>query len=123
MAWMYLYYDEQVQAEIAGMGAEHLARLVHIRALIEIDGPNLGKPHTDSFGGGLFEMRLKGTDTIARVFFCYLKGERIVFLHTFIKKTQKTPHREIETARERMEEVKQQEKAEVEAKKQNAKRK
>lgn len=124
MAWEYLYYDDQVQAEIEGMDAEHLARLAHIRALIEIDGPNLGKPHTDSFGDGLFEMRLKGADAIARVFFCYLRGKRIVLLHSFIKKTQKTPQREIDTARARMEEVKQQDKAaEEEAKKQNAKRK
>lgn len=104
------------------MNAEHLARLAHIRSLIEIDGPNLGKPHTDSFGDGLFEMRLKGADAIARVFFCYLKEKRIVILHSFIKKTQKTPLKEIYTARARMEELQQREKAaDEEAKKQNAK--
>lgn len=35
-------------------------------------GPNLGLPHTDAFGGGLFELRLKGAEGIARVFFCTL---------------------------------------------------
>lgn len=122
MAWSYFYYDDAVQAEIEGLSPVHLARLAHIRALIEIDGPNLGHPHTDSFGDGLFEMRLKGPETIARVFFCYFSGERIIFLHSFIKKTQKTPAREITLARQRLAELKQQEKAEQEAKRRDEKR-
>jgi len=40
-------------------------------------GPNLGEPHTKVFGGGLFELRLKGAEGIARVFFCTLVGRRM----------------------------------------------
>jgi phage-related protein len=71
-------------------------------------GANLGPPHTDSFGDGLFELRLKGADGIARarVFFCTLIGRRITMLHSFIKKSQKTPLKELEVARKRMKEVK-----------------
>lgn len=69
-------------------------------------GPNLGPPHTDAFGDGLFELRLKGQEGFARVFFCALVGKRVVMLHSFIKKSQKTPPREIEIARKRMKEVK-----------------
>ena len=69
-------------------------------------GANLGPPHTDAFGDGLFELRLKGADGIARVFFCMLIGRRILMLHVFIKKSQKTPNRELEVARKRMKEVK-----------------
>lgn len=105
MGWDYLFYSDLLEAHIRGMLPVHRARLAHIRRLIENQGPNLGHPHTESFGGGLFEMRLKGPDTIARIFFCFLKGNRIVFLHVFIKKTQKTPEREICLARKRMEEV------------------
>jgi len=54
----------------------------------------------------LFELRLKGVEGIARVFFCTLVGRRIMMLHSFIKKTQKTPLREIAVARKRMKEVK-----------------
>lgn len=43
---------------VAGLSKVHLARLAHIRTLIEIDGPDLGHPHIDAFGDGLFEMRL-----------------------------------------------------------------
>jgi phage-related protein len=122
MAWSYYYYDDAVQAEIENLLPAHLARLAHIRELVDIDGPNLGHPHTDSFGDGLFEMRLKGPETIARIFFCYFKGKRIVFLHSFVKKSQKTPAKAIALARQRMTELRQKEKAEEEAKNRNEKR-
>ena len=69
-------------------------------------GPNLGEPHTKAFGEGLFELRLKGAEGIARVFFCTLVGKRIVTLHSFVKKTDKTPPRERQIAEARMKEVK-----------------
>ena len=68
-------------------------------------GPNLGAPHTKAFGEGLFELRLKGAEGIARVFFCTLIGKRIVILHSFIKKSDKTPPRKREIAEVRMKEV------------------
>jgi phage-related protein len=69
-------------------------------------GQSLGPPHPDSFGDGLFELRLKSADGIARVFLCTLIGRRIVMLHSFIKKSQKTPLRELDVARRRMREIK-----------------
>ena len=70
-------------------------------------GPHLGLPHTDAFGGGLFELRLKGAEGIARVFFCTMVEQKIVMLHSFIKKTQKTPEKELKLAKQRMKEIKQ----------------
>lgn len=55
---------------------------------------------------GLFELRLKGAEDIARVFFCTLVGRRIIMLHSFVKKTPKTPKREIKVAQTRMKEIK-----------------
>ena len=69
-------------------------------------GPNLGEPHTKAFGDGLFELRLKGAEGIARVFFCTLVGKRIVMLHSFIKKSDRTPVRERVLAENRMKEIK-----------------
>jgi phage-related protein len=62
-------------------------------------GHHLGLPHTDAFGGGLFELRLKGAEGIARVFFCTMVEQEIVMLHSFVKKTQKTPIDEIAMAK------------------------
>jgi len=38
-------------------------------------------------GEGLFELRPKAAEGIARVFYCTLIGRRIVMLHSFIKKS------------------------------------
>ena len=70
-------------------------------------GPNLGLPHTDALGGGLFELRLKGVEGIARFMLCLVMNRQIVVLHVFIKKTQKTPARDLKIARLRMKEFKQ----------------
>jgi phage-related protein len=73
---------------------------------MEIYGPDLGMPHTRATGEGLFELRLKATEGIARVFYCTVVARRIVMLHKFIKKSEKTPRKELEIARRRMKEVK-----------------
>ena len=69
-------------------------------------GPNLGEPHTKAFGDGLFELRLKAVEGIARVFFCTLVGKRIVMLNSFVKKSARTSEREREIAVTRMKEIK-----------------
>ena len=50
-------------------------------------------------------LRLKGAEGIARVFFCTLVGKRIVMLHSFVKKSARTPVRERELAETRMKEI------------------
>lgn len=65
-----------------------------------------GSPHTEPFGNGLFELRLKGKEGIARVFYCTMIGKNIHMLHCFIKKSQKTPKNELRIAEKRMKEVK-----------------
>ncbi len=79
--------------------------IVLTRRMIAL-GPNIGEPHTKAFGNGLFELRLRGAEGIARVFFCALVGKRIVMLHCFIKKSERTPTREREVAETRMKEIK-----------------
>ena len=56
-------------------------------------------------GWGLFEIRAKGSEGIGRAFYCARIGQRIVILHQFIKKSQKTPAREIRIARARLKEI------------------
>ena len=100
------YYSDAVEEEILALPDTLAARYIVLTRRMTAVGANLGPPHTDSFGEGLFELRLKGADGIARVFFCTLIGRRIMMLHSFIKKSQKTPQRELEVARKRMKEVK-----------------
>ncbi len=65
----------------------------------------LGRPHCAPLGAGLWEVRsVLESNRIARVIFCISEGHMIL-LHGFIKKTQKTPAAEIQTALKRMKEV------------------
>jgi phage-related protein len=105
MDYMITYYSEAVQAEILNLPDTLAARYIVLTRRMVALGPNLGEPHTKAFGDGLFELRLMGAEGIARVFFCTLVGRRIVMLHSFVKKSQKTPPRERRIAEVRMKEI------------------
>ncbi len=100
------YYSTKVQEQIIELPDTLAARYIVLTRRMLAIGPNLGEPHTKPMGSGLFELRLKGAEGIARVFFCMLIGKRIVVLHSFIKKTDRTPKRELEIAQDRMKEIK-----------------
>ena len=99
------YYSESVQEEILALPDSLAARYIVLTRRMVALGPNLGEPHTKAFGAGLFELRLKGAEGIARVFFCTLVGKRIVMLHGFVKKSGKTPLRERKIAEARLKEI------------------
>jgi phage-related protein len=104
MRYSIVYYSQEVQEEIMNLPVTLQARFIGLTDRMMEHGPNLGLPHTNSFGGGLFELRLKGAEGIARVFFCLIVKQQIVMLHGFIKKTQKTPDKELKLAKQRMKE-------------------
>lgn len=105
MSFQLSYYNETVEVELDAwpVGLRARFRALTIR-MIEY-GPNLGMPHTRALGNGLFEIRAKAEEGIGRVFFCTVVGRKIVILHSFIKKTDKTPKRELNIALTRQKEV------------------
>lgn len=96
-------------ARTRGSGVE-LARLAS-GALCSLDRsnaaiwPNLGMPHTRAVSSGLFELQLKSTEGIARVMYCALVGKQIMALHSFVKKSAKTPATDLQLARQRLKEM------------------
>ncbi|NTU69003.1 MAG: type II toxin-antitoxin system RelE/ParE family toxin [Chlorobiaceae bacterium] len=106
MSYRILFYNESVQDEISEWPKGVLASFLRITERIEISGPNLGLPYTRAFGNGLFEIRAKGPEGIGRAFFCCIVDRQVIILHGFIKKTQKTPDKELRIARKRLKEVK-----------------
>lgn len=105
MSWKITFFNKKVEEETHLFPDGILANLLHILEMIEEFGPAIGKPHTASMGDGLFEIRAKGKEGIGRALFCTLKGKEIVILHSFIKKTQKTPKRELDKALGRLKEL------------------
>lgn len=78
--------------------------------LLQRMGSELQEPHVKAIKGknnrGLYELRIKFSNDIARIFYFTYFHNRYVLLHGFIKKTMKTPEREIEQARKYMEDYK-----------------
>lgn len=106
MNWRVSFHSAELQEEILGLPDGFVARFLRYAERMEVYGPDLGMPHTRAMGDGLFELRLKAAEGIARVFYCTLVGRRVVMLHQFVKKSEKAPRRELLIARSRMKEVK-----------------
>ena len=84
--------------------AEMKARFFRIADLLEVMGPQrVGMPHIRPLDGKLREMRMQGRDGIARAIYAAVQGRTLLVLHVFVKKTQTTPRRALETARKRLE--------------------
>ena len=105
VAWSVEYYDTRVEQAVLQLPPGLLARYLRLAELLMEFGPNLGMPHTRAMGDRLIELRVRGSEGIARAFYCAVGGQRIVMLHVIIKKSQKTPRRELETAKRRLREV------------------
>ena len=79
---------------------------MHIVELLETFGPNkVREPYVKPLVGKLWEIRMKGKSGIARAIYITVKERRIVILHVFVKKTQKTPKSAIQLAIKRQSEV------------------
>jgi phage-related protein len=105
MSWTIDYYSEDVRLEIETLPVGIRASYARLTELLEEFGLELRMPHSRAMGGGLFELRPRGREGIARVFYCTKVGRKIIILHSFIKKTNETPKRELDIARRRRREV------------------
>jgi phage-related protein len=103
-SWRVIVTD-RAQAEIRALPADMQARFLRIAEMIERFGPeHVGMPHVRPLGGKLFEMRMTGRAGIARAIYFAAADRRVVVVRAFVKKSRKTPNREITLARRRMEE-------------------
>jgi len=105
VTWSVTFHSKRVEDEILDLPTGFVVRFLRYAERMEAFGPDLGMPHTRAMGGGLFELRIKAAEGIARVFYCTVIGRRIVFLHQFVKKSAKTPPKELQIARQRMKDV------------------
>jgi len=99
MTWKVETLGETVDAEVEALPEDMRARLARIAQLIEEKGLEpVGEPHVRHIEGPLWEMRLKGRSGISRALYVTAAGRRVVIVRVFVKKTEKTPRREIELA-------------------------
>ena len=91
---------EVVDREIERLPISLQARLLRLFEMVENVGlDNLREPHVKHLEGKLWELRAKAPEGIARGIYVTAVGRRLIVLHVFAKKSQKTPVRSLELAR------------------------
>ncbi|MES2434401.1 MAG: type II toxin-antitoxin system RelE/ParE family toxin [Pseudomonadota bacterium] len=91
--------DDEIEALPDGLRA----KLMRLLAMIEGYGlERMHEPHVKHLDGKLWELRVSASEGIARGIYVTLTGRRVLVLHVFEKKTQKTPKRAMDLALSRM---------------------
>jgi phage-related protein len=104
--WAVEVLNQTVESELLSLPKDMQARFLRISELLESFGPQyVGMPHVRPLGGKLWEIRLTGSAGIGRVIYTAASRQRLVVLHAFVKKTQKTPQRALDVARNRVREI------------------
>jgi phage-related protein len=103
--WLIVIAADSVGREIRSLSPGHQADFLRIGELLCRYGPQeVRMPHVRPLGDKLWEMRLRDASGIARAIYFTTSGRRIVVLHAFEKRTQKTPRRSLDLAKRRMQE-------------------
>jgi len=106
--WNIIFYEKEDGATPVQEFLDALPEKHHAKALRDIDvlekyGTALTEPHVKHIKGKLWELRIKSASDISRIFYFVRVENNIVLLHGFVKKTQKTPNREITIASDYLE--------------------
>jgi phage-related protein len=97
--------DSGRRRELKALPDDLQGKFLHVAGLLQEFGPaRVGLPHVRPLGGKLWEIRMAGRDRIARALYFAASRRRLIVLRVFVKKSQKTPRREIALAERRMEE-------------------
>jgi phage-related protein len=106
MLWTVEPLNTAVEAEIGALPKDMRARLVRLSNIIEQTGfIGLPRESVKHLEDRLWELRITGRDGISRAIYVTATGRRVVIVRVFMKKTQKTPPRELELARQRAKEI------------------
>ena len=107
--WTIVFYiDEQgrspVREFLEGVDPKTQRRFVWSIEQLRLRNVQVREPLARHLEGKVWELREESNTNIYRLLYFFFAGRRIVFVHGFQKKTQKTPRREIETALKRLDE-------------------
>jgi phage-related protein len=105
--WLVEFVNDEAFEEVRALPKDLQSKFLRISEMIESAGlETMREPYVKHLEGKLWEIRLSGRDRIARSLYITAVGRRVVVLRSFIKKTEKTPRREIEIALGRAKDVK-----------------
>lgn len=95
------FYEDQtgrvpVKEFLDGLDIKMRQKMLRSIQALQDMGISLRMPLSESLEDGIFELRAKSGTNISRVMYFFIIGNRAVLTHGFIKKTQKTPRRELQ---------------------------
>jgi phage-related protein len=93
---MKLKVDESVRKFVQSLEKPTISKYIKLTDLLDRFGNQLPMPYSKKISSHLFELRIRGQQEV-RIFYTFQQGQAFLF-HGFVKKTQKTPRREIEIA-------------------------
>lgn len=99
--------EEVVADYLNSLPSKDLAKVMRDIELLGEYGTALHEPQTKHIDGAIWELRTKFSTNIYRIFYFIRQNNKIVLLHGFTKKTQRTPQREIDLAKKRMDDYQQ----------------
>jgi len=90
---------EPVKEFINNLDKKMMVKVLRTIALLQVNGTSLREPYSKSLNSGIFELRIKVGSDISRVLYFFFIDRKIILTNGFIKKTKKTPLKEIEKAK------------------------
>lgn len=89
-------FDDALERFIQSLEKPTIAKVLRTIDLLEMFGQRLGMPHTKKVSERLFELRIRGRQEV-RIFYTFHK-KSVILLCGFVKKSDKTPRKEIRIA-------------------------
>ena len=102
-----IFYDkpdgtEPVKEFLDSLDVKMRAKMIRTIVMLQKNGYELREPYSKMLNDGILELRAKVGSDISRVLYFFIVGKKVVLTNGFIKKTQKTPKREIKKAEKLM---------------------
>ena len=91
--------DKPIESFLSSLDIPMRAKAVGLLQILQEKGNQLREPYTKSLGDGIFELRVQSGNNISRILYFFFAGGKIVVTNGFIKKTKRTPVKEIQLAK------------------------
>lgn len=90
--------DKPVEEFINSLNEKMRAKAIGQLKILKEKGRNLREPYSKYIKDGIFELRIQFASDITRIFYFFYVGDKVIVTNGFVKKTQKTPPKELEKA-------------------------
>ena len=94
------FFNNEIEEFISSLEKSTIAKVLRTFDLLETFGNRLGMPHSKKVDDGLFELRVRCVQEV-RFLYTFRKGEIVIVLHGFIKKSQKILSKQLQLAQQR----------------------